>query len=228
VLLVLSLPASLLALAQLTPFLTWLNVSLAWTADQGALGVLVFTLIFVLVCVSALPEVYPNLAAGMIWGPLPGALVVSVARVVGCCFTFLLVRGVLRGWVARRIGEDARWRAVDALLEREGFKFVVLLRLCPIFPANVINFGFGVTGVHLGAYAAGTFVGMLPRSLVVAYLGAGGRSLADLAAADALTLQALPGPVFWAGLVVVGIGTLWVAAITRRMVLTAMAAHEAG
>lgn len=227
VLLVASLPLGLFVLAQFTPALAWMAAAFAWTADQGPLGFLVFTVIFTLVCVSALPEVYPNLAAGMIWGPWLGGLAVSVARVVACAVTYLLVRGVLRGWVERRMGADPRWRAVDALLEREGFKFVVLLRLCPIFPANLLNFALGVTGVRLGAFLAGTFIGMIPRSFVVAYLGAGGQSLADLAAADALSLDALPGPVFWGGLVLILLGTAWIAAITRRMVQSAMAAQEA-
>lgn len=222
-----ALPVVLLALAQVAPVLEWMDAAFAWTAGQGAVGFLVFTLIFTAVCLSTVPEVYPNLAAGMIWGPVLGGLATSVARVVACAVTFVLVRGVLRERVAEAISGDRRWRAVDTLLAREGFKFVVLLRLCPIFPANLLNFGLGVTGVGLWPYLAGTFVGMLPRSLVIAYAGAGSRSLADLVSGGVSATDMVPGPAIWAGLAAMGIAIVWLGLMARRMVNAAMAAEEA-
>jgi hypothetical protein len=62
-------------------------------------------------------------------------------------------------------------------IERGGWRAVALLRLIPIIPHSLANFGLGLTRLPLGAYAFGSFVGQLPLTIAYAELGAAGERL---------------------------------------------------
>ena len=75
--------------------------------------------------------------------------------------------GPLRGAGGDR-GSDPRQpavcRAIDRAVEREGLKIVLLLRLSPIFPFNLLNYALGLTGVRFTDYVIAS-IGMLPGKL---------------------------------------------------------------
>ncbi len=189
------------ALSRVFPLDAWLLGLLSWMEGLGAWGAFVFVLLYVPSCVLMLPDVLPNAAAGAIWGIGAGTVAVSVGRVLGSAATFLLARGIAGGLVERRMAEDPKFAAVAEAVGRNGFRFVVLLRLCPLFPTIMLNYMLGLTRVSLMAYAAGTLLGMLPRTIVVAYVGSGARSLADLSVGNTMNVAAHP-VLFWGGLVV--------------------------
>ena len=62
---------------------------------------------------------------------------------------------------------------------REGLKIVLMTRLSPIFPFNLLNYAYGVTRVSLKDYVLGS-VGMLPGTLMYVYIGSLASNLATL------------------------------------------------
>ncbi|HUT93911.1 MAG TPA: VTT domain-containing protein [Thermoguttaceae bacterium] len=74
-----------------------------------------------------------------------------------------------------------KFRAIDAAVGRQGFKIVLLTRLSPLFPFNLLNFAFGLTSVSLLPYVVASWIGMLPGTLMYVYLGSAAKSLAELA-----------------------------------------------
>jgi uncharacterized membrane protein YdjX (TVP38/TMEM64 family) len=62
------------------------------------------------------------------------------------------------------------FRAIDAAVAIDGFKIVLLTRLSPIFPFNMLNYVFGVTRVALKDYILGS-IGMIPATIMYVYLG---------------------------------------------------------
>ena len=64
---------------------------------------------------------------------------------MGAIITFLLGRYVFRD-VAILLGEKYPViNALDKAIESEGFKLILLLRLCPVVPFTIFNFLMGVT-----------------------------------------------------------------------------------
>jgi uncharacterized membrane protein YdjX (TVP38/TMEM64 family) len=55
---------------------------------------------------------------------------------------------------------------------------VLLLRLSPLIPYNALNYALSLTGVGLRDFVLGSWIGMLPGTLLYVWLGAGARSLA--------------------------------------------------
>lgn len=146
--------------------------------DWGAAGVAVFFAAYVISTVAVLPGSLLTLAAGFVWGPLWGLAVASPASVAGATAAFVLGRTVLRDWAARTAGASPRARAIDEAVSTRGFTLVLLLRLSPLFPFNVLNYVLSLTRVPLGTYVAASFLGMLPGTAMYVYLG----SLAPAAA----------------------------------------------
>jgi len=170
-----------LAAALLLPLDRWLLALVEWVRGAGALGVAGFAAAYVLATVLLLPGWPLTFGAGLLWGVLPGTLLVSPVSVAAATAAFLLGRSLLRQAVARRVARDARFAAIDAAVGRQGFRIVLLLRLSPAFPFNLLNYALGLTGVRLRDYVLASFLGMLPATLLYVYLGSLATSAAELA-----------------------------------------------
>ncbi|MGH7316374.1 MAG: TVP38/TMEM64 family protein, partial [Candidatus Rokuibacteriota bacterium] len=127
-----------------------------------------------------------------------------------------------RGWVARRIEGNARFKAIDAAVAREGWKIVGLTRLSPVFPFNLLNYAFGVTRVSLRDYLLASWIGMMPGTVMYVYLG----SLAgDLAALGAGRRARTPAE--WGFYVVGLLATVAVTVYVTRLARAALARRVA-
>jgi uncharacterized membrane protein YdjX (TVP38/TMEM64 family) len=173
--------AALVAIAiagRLLPVADWVLQLAGAIRGAGAVGVLIFIAIYAVSTVALLPGSLLTLVAGFAYGPFWGLAVASPASVIGATLAFGLGRTVLRGWVTRRLDGLPRARAIDRAVGRQGFKLVLLLRLSPLVPFNLLNYALSLTSVPAGRYVAASFVGMLPGTLLYVYLG----SLATTAA----------------------------------------------
>ena len=80
-------------------------------------------------------------------------------------------------WVAARSGE--RLARLMRGVEEEGWRFVAFVGLVPLFPFNLMNYGFGLTRIRLRDYVLASFVCMAPGALAYTYLGYAGRDAAS-------------------------------------------------
>jgi uncharacterized membrane protein YdjX (TVP38/TMEM64 family) len=67
---------------------------------------------------------------------------------------------------------------------------VLLTRLSPIFPFNLLNYAYGVTGVSLKDYLLGS-AGMIPGTIMYVYIGSLAGSLATIGTSTPATNLAL-------------------------------------
>jgi uncharacterized membrane protein YdjX (TVP38/TMEM64 family) len=75
-----------------------------------------------------------------------------------------------------------RFGALDEAVGREGFKVVLLTRLSPLFPFNLLNFMFGITKVSFWDYMLASWIGMLPGAVLYVYIGTAAHSITSIAA----------------------------------------------
>jgi uncharacterized membrane protein YdjX (TVP38/TMEM64 family) len=176
--------AGLLAAAWWLPIASWTTRLAEQARGTGAIGIVVFVVAYVVSTVALLPGSILTLAAGFVYGPVWGLAVASPASVAGATCAYLLGRTLLRDWAARKLGASARARAIDAAIEREGFKLVLLLRLSPLFPFNLLNYVLSLTRVRPGTYILASFIGMLPGTAMYVYLGSLAPAAAGLSSAS--------------------------------------------
>ena len=161
---------------QLVDFLTYVE-------GLGAIAPIAFIVFYALITVAFLPASIATLGAGVIFGVVQGSAIVFVGAMAGAIAAFLIGRYGARGWVSRRIQGYPRFRALDSAIAQEGRKIIFLLRLSPLFPFNLLNYGLGLTQISLGDYVVGT-LGILPGTVMYVYLGSLAGSLATLGAGN--------------------------------------------
>lgn len=153
------------------PVAQWLTQFQAYVRGAGAIGYVVYALVYAVSVVFFVPGAILTLAAGALFGLVPGTLVVIAGATLGATMAFTLSRTVLRKRVEHFVEGNAKFRALDQAIAREGTKIVFLVRLSVLFPFTWINYAFGLTGVRFGTYVWTTLIGIAPATFAFVYIG---------------------------------------------------------
>ncbi|MBU7584523.1 MAG: TVP38/TMEM64 family protein [Nostoc sp. TH1S01] len=192
-----------------------LRDALQWIDNQGTVGAIAFIGLYIIATVAFLPGSILTLGAGVVFGVVWGSLYVFVGATLGATAAFLVGRYLARSWVVNKIANNQNFAAIDHAVGKEGLKIVLLTRLSPIFPFNLLNYAFGVTGVSLKDYFIGS-VGMIPGTIMYVYIG----SLAGNLALIGTEGQPSNPTVQWAirviGLIATVAVTVYVTRIARK------------
>ncbi len=156
--------------------------TLTWISGLGNLGPLIFIALYIVVCVLLLPGSIVTLGAGVLFGVVKGSIAVSIGSTLGATCAFLVGRYLARDWVSGKIAGNDKFKAIDEAVGREGWKIVLLTRLSPVFPFNLLNYAFGLTKVSLKHYFFASWVGMIPGTIMYVYIGSLAGDLAKLGA----------------------------------------------
>lgn len=151
-----------------------------WVEGLGVWGPLVFILGYAVATVALVPGSLLTMASGVVFGLWLGTAYTLVGASMGACAAFLVSRYVARRAVERRLEGNPRFAELDRAVGREGLKIVALLRLSPVFPFNLLNYGLGLTRVRFLDYAVACLA-MLPGTFLYVYYGALAGDLAAVA-----------------------------------------------
>ena len=211
------------AAALTLPINDWLLGLVSWIRAAGAGGVAVYAVVYVAATLLLLPGSALTASAGFAYGPLWGTLVASPVSVLAATLAFVLGRTVARGWVARRMSGAPRFAAVDEAIGQSGLKIVTLLRLSPLFPFNLLNYGLGLTRVRFRDYVIGSFLGMLPGTALYVYLGSLVTSASELLSGRSSDVGTAGQVLYWTGLVATLAVTVLVSRIAKQALDRAIA-----
>ena len=157
----------------------WLRNALEWIDGLGTVGAIAFIGIYIIATVAFLPGFILTVGAGAIFKVVWGSIYVFVGATIGATAAFLIGRYLARSWVTKKIAGNTKFRVIDEAVGREGLKIVLLTRLSPVFPFNVLNYAYGLTGVSLKNYFFAS-IGMLPGTIMYVYIGSLFGNLAEL------------------------------------------------
>ena len=186
-----------------------------WVNGLGVWGPVVFIVGYTVAAVAFVPGSLLTLAAGAIFGLAQGVVYVFIAAVLGSSAAFLVSRYLARRAIERRLANNPRFAAIDRAIAAQGRKIVFLLRLSPVFPFNLLNYGLGLTKVSFADYVIAS-VGMLPGTLLYVYYGKIAGDVAALAGGAAPEKGAGYYAVLILGLVATIVVTTLVTRTARR------------
>ena len=142
-----------------------------------------------------LPATAFTLAGGALFGFGPGLLLNWLGATIGAVLAYLFAGALCRDACRALLGRRAE--ALERLAETHGFWGTLRLRLIPVVPFAVLNFGAALAGVRRRDYVLATAIGIAPASAVYTYFadsliagaeGAGRRALVNVSIAGALLL----------------------------------------
>ncbi len=210
---------ALLALAALILFGRQLGAHVpsfaAWVEGLGLWGPLAFVLGYAAATVAFIPGSLLTLAAGAIFGLAKGTIYTFVGATLGSTLAFLVARHLARSAVERRLEKQPKFATIDRAVGREGLKIVFLLRLSPVFPFNLLNYGLGLTRVRFRDYVLASF-GMIPGTFLYVYYGKALGSLAAVVGGAPVEKGAGSWAILVVGLLATVVVTAFVTRIARR------------
>lgn len=166
------------------PVTDYLKSFLEWVEGLGVWGPVLVGLIYIPATVFFIPGSVITLGAGALFGVVVGTIVVSLGSTAGSTAAFLVGRFFARDWVAEKVKGNAKFEALDKAVGKEGFKIVLLTRLSPIFPYNMLGYMYGITDVKLSHYVLASWIGMLPGTVMYVYFGSLAGTVAQVAAGE--------------------------------------------
>ena len=148
--------------------------------------------VYAVCTVAFIPGLALTLAYGAIYGTLAGGLVSLAGATTGAAIAAALTRFYLSGTVLApllTVAEDVRdedrlpsilrgWRqrvrTLYEMVDRHGVRTVVITRLTPVIPFNVLNYLLGLTTLPLWQMSLLSLVCMAPACFIYAWIGAAG------------------------------------------------------
>jgi uncharacterized membrane protein YdjX (TVP38/TMEM64 family) len=213
---------ALLTAVALSPVTEWLGLGVRWIQTHPGAAEIAFVGAYIVAAVLVVPGSILTLAAGFVFGLPVGIVLVSAGSVLGAAAAFLVGRFFARDWVAQRVARLPRFRALDSATRHEGFVIVLLARLSPLFPFNLLNYGLGLTGVKFRDYFLATWIGMLPATFMYVYIGTLAKDLTQITAGN---VERGPGQL---ALLIFGlVATVVLTVLITRRASRALAAHLA-
>ncbi|MBI4715716.1 MAG: TVP38/TMEM64 family protein [Nitrospirae bacterium] len=166
-------------------------------AGYGSFAPGAFILLFAVAPALFLPGLPITLAGGLAFGPLWGTVYASLGSTLGACLAFIISRYFARRHVEPMVSGTLRF--LDEGIARQGWVFVAVTRLVPLFPFNLLNYAFGLTRIRFRTYALASWIFMLPGTAAYAVFGS---SLPDI-------LRGRISPEVVAGILLVGLVSLF-------------------
>jgi uncharacterized membrane protein YdjX (TVP38/TMEM64 family) len=199
------------------PVADYLGRLLDWVQNLGAWGPVMLGSVYVVATVAMVPGTILTLGSGFVFGVVVGSITVSIASTLGATLAFLVGRTFARSWVEKIAAANPKFGAVDRAVQDHGFKIVLLTRLSPVFPFSVLNYLFSLTSVSLRDYVLGSWIGMMPGTVMYVYFGTAFKNIADVLSGNVeggMAQKVLLG----VGLVVTILVTVYVTRLARRAI----------
>jgi uncharacterized membrane protein YdjX (TVP38/TMEM64 family) len=134
-------------------------------SSSGAFGPVVYMIMFSVIPSGAVIAI----AGGMAFGMLMGTVYTMLGAMIGATTAF---------FISRLLGRDIAERLTRGRLGKEGggagekgFLYILILRLIPIIPFNVVSFAAGLTNISYRDYFVSTVLGIIPGVIIFCNLG---------------------------------------------------------
>lgn len=157
----------------------------AYLDSFGIWAPLVFMGIYIAATVLFLPGAILTITGGLLFGAFWGTIYNISSAVIGATLAFLIARYVASDWVAAKAG--GKLKQLITGVEEEGWRFVAVVRLIPLFPFNLLNYALGLTKIRVLAYVLASAIFMLPGTFAYTYIGSLGETFIYGEARDIVT-----------------------------------------
>ena len=140
----------------------------------GSWAAIAYIGLFTLLPAFFFPVAVLALAGGLLFGLWWGSVYTFIGAILNCTLMFLLARYAGRDKVEALIQKklSGQWQQrLRDLNGGGGFLLLVILRLIPAVPYNLINYAFGLTAMPWRTYIIGSAIGIIPGTLAFINIG---------------------------------------------------------
>jgi uncharacterized membrane protein YdjX (TVP38/TMEM64 family) len=153
-------------------FQSHVTVILNWIGTLGLIAPVFFLFMYALATILFVPTMIFTLAGGALFGPVFGTMLSLLGATVGASCAFCISRYLMFDRLS-----TTKNRPIAKIIqgvEGRGWVFVALIRLIPIIPFNLVNYGLGITQIKFSHYLIITLVFLIPTEIIITYCGYAG------------------------------------------------------
>lgn len=110
-------------------------------------------------------------ANAYVFGLTGGFLINYSMACVSAFAAFMFARYLAYDYVDAKLARYPSVRSFNAKLESNGFLYTLMARLMPVIPSSLVNFGAGVSKMHIRPFMLGTIIGKLPVVVLETLIG---------------------------------------------------------
>ncbi len=143
------------------------------------LGILAFIILYILIVLLILPASWLSLLAGFLYGSYLGSIIVLIAAALGASAAFFISKSFLSIKLKKFIIQFPKFTLMEQVVQKGGFKLILLARLSPLFPFSILNYFYGLNNVKFKDFALG-LLGIIPGTFLYCSIGSLAKSLQDL------------------------------------------------
>jgi len=135
----------------------------------GAWGPVCFMLLYAFGPSMLVPGAVMTLAAGLAFGTVSGSVYSIIGADLGALIAFAAGRFLGKGFVNKLL--SGRFGDTLDKIARNGFQIILYLRVFPIIPYNALNLLAGASPIAFKDYFWASMIGMIPGTILFAFLG---------------------------------------------------------
>lgn len=155
--------------------LAWFQARNNWGGWGMFLG------LYTVVVALFLPGVVLIVGAGFVFGFWKALLATWIGGAIGQAFAFLLARYLLADWVDSFVRVKWRkWEVIDRAIAHDGWKLVLIMRLSPVIPYNLLNIAMGTTSMPFWQFTLVSALGIVFECSIFCYLGSMATSITSI------------------------------------------------
>lgn len=141
-----------------------------YVSSFDKLAPMVYIIMFALVPLTLFPDSILAIGGGLIFGLGKGYIYTLIGALIGASLSFYISRKLGRNFVKKLTKE--KLDNIEEMINSKGFFVVLILRLIPLFPFDIISYGAGLTSIKYKDFLIATIIGTIPGILVFTNIGA--------------------------------------------------------
>lgn len=139
----------------------------------GIWAPLIFVVIYTFATIF-IPSTPFMTAAGVLFGLKWGLIYTVIGGILSAILVFFVARKLGQEKIEHLISKNKYLKYLNKYNKRlgsNGFWDLVILRILPIMPFNVLNILMGISKIRTEIYILGTIIGLAPSNIIAVYFG---------------------------------------------------------
>jgi uncharacterized membrane protein YdjX (TVP38/TMEM64 family) len=168
-----------------------------WILSYGWLAPILYLILYTVRPLVLFPASVLSLTGGLAFGAVWGTVLTVIGATAGAVLSFMVARYMGKSLV--RMDWKGSFAKVQTQLEKRGLLYVLLLRLIPLFPFDLISYVSGISKIQFRAFFVGTLFGIIPGTFAYNFLGSSFAegNVSDILIAAAVFLMAILIPILF-------------------------------
>lgn len=141
----------------------------SWILSFGIGAPLIYMAVYTIRPLVLFPASILSIAGGLSFGPWMGTLYTVIGASLGAMLSFAVAKKLGESFSKREWPENRK--KIQLQMERNGFFYVLALRLFPGFSFDLVSYSAAIAKVRFIPFAVATVMGIIPGTFALNFLG---------------------------------------------------------